>query len=142
MSNEIATLKDQMKWAEKHIKELEESLAAQQKEIENFKLFAEDVKNHNATVSTSINKLVNFQEQRAERDVIQDAQISEILNAVRGQQYTKSNNTQFQQQQQLQFQYIPEQNLNQSTHQGYRFFSNKNLTYNSILILSLFENIL
>ncbi|CAB4443360.1 unnamed protein product [Rhizophagus irregularis] len=112
---ELATLKDQMKWAEKHINDLEAKVASQQKDIENFKTFAENINSHNETVKVSIDKLIAFQEHRAERDSITDAQIGEILNAVKGQQSTTDTGPIPLQQQPLQFQYIPDHNLNQNT---------------------------
>ncbi|CAB5184952.1 unnamed protein product [Rhizophagus irregularis] len=101
--SEIATLKDKIKWAEQHIKHLEERVNLQQKDIDEFKHFVKEIKDHNTTVNESSNKLISYQEQRSERE-------------------------------QLQFQYIPEQNLNQPTNQGHRRNSREGRitpTYNS-----------
>ncbi|CAB4472817.1 unnamed protein product [Rhizophagus irregularis] len=84
---EITTLNDKMKWAEKMIKDLEKQVDDQKREIEQLKVFAKEVSAHNNYVKESMDKMVGFQQHMSERETPN-------------------------QEQQLQIQYIPEQNLN------------------------------
>ncbi|EXX65205.1 uncharacterized protein OCT59_023844 [Rhizophagus irregularis] len=111
ISLDIATLNDKMKWAEKMIKDLEKQVDDQKKEIEQLKVFAKEVSAHNNYVKESMDKMVNFQQTMSERDIVKDAQLKEILNAVRGQSHHQPQEYHHQEEQ-LQIQYIPEQNLN------------------------------
>ncbi|GBC41405.2 uncharacterized protein OCT59_001611 [Rhizophagus irregularis] len=112
---EIATLNDKMKWAEKMIKDLEKQVDDQKREIEQLKVFAKEVSAHNNYVKESMDKMVGFQQHMSERKLVKDAQLKEILIAVKGQpqQYHQEHQNQ---EQQLQIQYIPEQNLNPQMH--------------------------
>ncbi|CAB4446735.1 unnamed protein product [Rhizophagus irregularis] len=108
---DIATLNDKMKWAEKMIKDLEKQVDDQKKEIEQLKVFAKEVSAHNNYVKESMDKMVNFQQTMSEREIVKDAQLKEILMAVKGQSQHQHQEYQHQEQQ-LQIQYIPEQNWN------------------------------
>ncbi|CAB4446913.1 unnamed protein product [Rhizophagus irregularis] len=111
ISLSIATLNDKMKWAEKMIKDLEKQVDDQKKEIEQLKVFAKEVSAHNNYVKESMDKMVNFQQTMSEREIVKDAQLNEILMAVKGQSHYQHQEDHHQEQQ-LQIQYIPEQNLN------------------------------
>ncbi|PKC64916.1 hypothetical protein RhiirA1_515780 [Rhizophagus irregularis] len=106
-SLEIATLNDKIKWAEKMIKDLEKQVDDQKKEIEQLKVFAKEVFAHNNYIKESMDKMVGFQQHMTEIDLVKDAQLKEILIAVKGppQQYYQEHHNQ---EQQLQIQYVPE----------------------------------
>lgn len=111
ISSDIATLNDKMKWAEKMIKDLEKQVEDQKKEIDQLKVFAKEVSAHNNYVKESMDKMVNFQQTMSEREIVKDAQLKEILMAVKGQ--SQHYHQEYQnQEQQIQIQYVPEKNLN------------------------------
>lgn len=83
MDLEIATLKDRLLAAEQMINNLEKKVNDQQLEINNFKKFIDDVNTHNAQFSKSMNRMVNLQEQMTQKDDIRNAQMTEILLALK-----------------------------------------------------------
>lgn len=111
ISSDLAALKDQMKWAEKNIKELEDKVKTQQNEIEKFNFFIQETSQHNLHIKEAMNKMFTLQQQMAQKEAIKDSQLNEILTAVKG---NNANNYQNQdtQEEELRLQFIPQQNLN------------------------------
>ncbi|CAB4379671.1 unnamed protein product [Rhizophagus irregularis] len=81
---DIVKLKEQMRQAELHIKDLKNQLLSQRKEIENFKQFIKETSAHNEYMSSSMEKMYNLQQNMAHNDSIKDSQMTEILMELKG----------------------------------------------------------
>ncbi|CAB4392747.1 unnamed protein product [Rhizophagus irregularis] len=81
---DIVKLKEQMRQAELHIKDLEDQLLVQRKEIENFKQFIKETSAHNEYMGNSIEKMYQLQQNMAHNEVLKDSKMTEILMELKG----------------------------------------------------------
>ncbi|CAB4373570.1 unnamed protein product [Rhizophagus irregularis] len=81
---DIVKLKEQMRQVELHIKDLEDQLLGQRKEIENFKQFIKETSAHNEYMSNSMDKMYQLQQNMAHNKLIKDSKMTEILMELKG----------------------------------------------------------